>query len=188
MSAAALAADARNPAEEDVAIVDENDIVVGTAKRRQMRAERLRHRATYILVFNSRDEIYVQRRTDTKDYCPGYWDPVAGGVMGPGEEYAEGAAREAEEELGVTGVPLRFAFKFYYEDERVRCFGSTFACIFDGPIVWQPSEVQGGEWVPIADIEKHMRENNHTPDGIACVKRYLSENQHAETKRWAASL
>lgn len=29
----------------------------------------------------------VQKRTDIKDYCPGYWDPCTGGVLEQGEEY-----------------------------------------------------------------------------------------------------
>ncbi|MBI1787012.1 MAG: NUDIX hydrolase, partial [Acidobacteria bacterium] len=39
---------------EIVTIVDERNRVVGSAPRPEMRARRLPHRATYILVFNSR--------------------------------------------------------------------------------------------------------------------------------------
>ena len=39
-----------------------------------MRAERLRHRATYIVVHDGMGKILVQRRTDTKDFLPGMLD------------------------------------------------------------------------------------------------------------------
>jgi hypothetical protein len=41
-----------------------------------MRAERLRHRATYIVVHDGMGKILVQRRTDTKDFLPVCWMPL----------------------------------------------------------------------------------------------------------------
>ena len=35
-----------------------------------------------------KQKLVVQKRTDIKDYCPGYWDACTGGVMQEGEEYA----------------------------------------------------------------------------------------------------
>lgn len=67
-----------------------------------------------------RDQLYVQKRTWIKDYCPGAFDPVTGGVVAAGEEYPLSAEREAEEEMGVSGVPLDFLFTFKYTDERTR--------------------------------------------------------------------
>jgi isopentenyldiphosphate isomerase len=81
-------------ADEIVAIVDEQNHVVGVAPRREMRAKRLPHRSTYILVFNAKDDLYVQKRTMTKDVFPGYYDIAAGGVVLAGESYEQGAERE----------------------------------------------------------------------------------------------
>ena len=70
-----------NPAEELVEIVDRDNHVIGAVTRRIMRQQGLIHRATYILVFNDRGELYIQKRTITKDIYPGYWDVAAGGVV-----------------------------------------------------------------------------------------------------------
>ena len=67
-----------------------------------------------------RDELYVQKRTWLKDYCPGAFDPVTGGVVAAGEDYEPSAARELEEELGVSGVPLTFMGTFKYADEHAK--------------------------------------------------------------------
>lgn len=50
------------------------------------RKERLLHRSTYIFARNSQGEYYVQKRTMLKDYCPGYYEVVAGGVVGVRQE------------------------------------------------------------------------------------------------------
>lgn len=91
---------------EWVDIVSEENEVIAQASREQMRAERLRHRATYIVVHDGMGKILVQRRTDTKDFLPGMLDATAGGVVQADEVLLDSARREAEEELGIAGVPL----------------------------------------------------------------------------------
>jgi len=46
--------------DEIVTIVDESNNVVGALPRKKMRANRLVHRATYVIVFNPREELYLQ--------------------------------------------------------------------------------------------------------------------------------
>jgi ADP-ribose pyrophosphatase YjhB (NUDIX family) len=118
---------------ERVIIVDDDNAVVGSAPRHEMRTKRLPHRATFILVFDSDGRILVQKRTDTKDVYPGYHDLAAGGVVTDGESYEESAFREAAEELGIRGVPLEYQFDFYYQDPGNRCFGRVYSCVCEGP-------------------------------------------------------
>ena len=91
---------------EMVAIVDEHNRVTGQARRAVMRAGHLIHRACYILVFNGRGELFVQKRTPNKDIYPGYYEVAAGGVVLAGESYEESAVRELAEELGISAPPL----------------------------------------------------------------------------------
>lgn len=51
---------------EWVDIVNEENEVIAQASREQMRAQCLRHRATYIVVHDGMGKILVQRRTETK--------------------------------------------------------------------------------------------------------------------------
>ena len=88
------------PADEYVDIIDEDDRVVATATRREVRSGALLHRCTYVLLRNSAGEILVHRRTDTKDIFPGAYDVFAGGVCAAGEPYDECARREVAEEAG----------------------------------------------------------------------------------------
>jgi 8-oxo-dGTP pyrophosphatase MutT (NUDIX family) len=161
-------------ADEIVVIVDEHNQVVGAAPRREMRAMRLPHRSTYILVFNSRGELYVQKRTLSKDVFPGYFDVAAGGVVLAGETYEQGAERELEEEMGIRGVPLTRLFNFSFEDEHTRLWGCAFSCTYDGMVVLQEEEVESGAFVPVRDILRRAETEPFTPDGMHVLRRYLN--------------
>jgi 8-oxo-dGTP pyrophosphatase MutT (NUDIX family) len=160
-------------ADEIVAIVDKRNTVVGAVPRREMRAKRLPHRSTYILVFNSRGDLYIQKRTVTKDVFPGYYDTAAGGVVLAGESYEQGAARELEEEMGIRGVPLTPLFDFYFEHEHTRLWGRAFSCKYDGEVALQAEEVESGAFVPIPDVLHRAETEPFTPDGMYVLRRYL---------------
>lgn len=85
---------------------DQTPIIHGPWNTHPQRRDRLPHRSTYIFAKNSkcvnqksdhhthrpnqksharththRGQFYVQKRTSIKDYCPGYFEVVAGGVV-----------------------------------------------------------------------------------------------------------
>lgn len=159
-------------ANEIVAIVDARNTVVGAAPRWRMRAHRLLHRSTYILVFNPEGALYVQKRTMTKDVFPGYYDPATGGVVLAGENYEESARRELEEEMGIRQVPLTRLSDFYFADERTQVWGAAFSCVYDGPLSLQAEEVEGVSLMTIDEIFQRARTEQFTPDGLYVVQRY----------------
>jgi 8-oxo-dGTP pyrophosphatase MutT (NUDIX family) len=160
-------------AEELVTIVDQENNEVGVVKRREMRAGRLTHRATYILVFNSKGELYVQKRTKTKDVFPGYYDVAAGGVVLAGETYEKGAKRELAEELGIRGTPLTPLFDFYYEDDYIRLWGRAFSCIYDGKMILEEEEVESGNFMNVDEVFRLAESEPFTPDCLKVLQRHL---------------
>jgi 8-oxo-dGTP pyrophosphatase MutT (NUDIX family) len=164
-------------ADEIVVIVDQDNHIVSAVPRREMRAKQLVHRSTYILVFNSRGELYVQKRTLTKDVFPGYYDVAAGGVVLAGETYEQGGERELEEEMGIRGVPLNRLFDFYFENEHTRVWGCAFSCVYDGVVVLQEEEVESGAFVSVEDILHRAETEPFTPDGMYVLLRYLNETE-----------
>jgi isopentenyldiphosphate isomerase len=163
---------APNPSDERVIIVDEHNRVLGGAARARMRAENLRYRATYILVFNRAGDLYVQKRTMTKDMFPGYYDAAAGGVLMEGESYQESAAREVAEELGLNDVALDAHGDFYYEDARNRVWGRVYTCVHDGPFRLQAEEIESGRFVKVEDLLAG-RLSPLTPDSVQALRLYL---------------
>ena len=164
-------------ADEIVAIVDEHNKVLGAVPRREMRAKNLPHRSTYILVFNAQGELYVQKRTMTKDVFPGYYDPAAGGVVLAGESYEQGAVRELAEEMGIRDVPLTWLFDFYFADERTRVWGGAFSCVYDGKVILQEEEVEDVARMTIAEILRRAETEPFTPDGLYVLQQYLEQQE-----------
>jgi 8-oxo-dGTP pyrophosphatase MutT (NUDIX family) len=160
--------------EEIVAIVDEDNNIIGSAPRSRMRADGLPHRATYILVFNSAGLLFVQKRTMTKDIYPGYSDVATGGVVLSGESYHAAALRELEEELGIHGVVLNAHFDFYHELAENKVWGRVYSCIHDGRMKLQEEEIESGAFYSIPEILEHSRNEPYTPDGLYVLRRYLA--------------
>ena len=162
---------------EMVCLVDEKNNVLGAVPRRQMREQRLLHRATYIFVFHSSGQLYVQRRTMNKDLYPGYWDPAAGGVLLAGESYEESARRELEEEFGVRNVPLESHFDFYFEDVDGRVWGGVFSCVYDGELKLQADEVQGVQLMTIDQIFAPASGDSFAPDSLEALRLYVEHRR-----------
>lgn len=159
---------------EIVQIVDRDNRPCGTAKRDLMRTTGLTHRATYILVYNRQRQIFIQKRTVTKDIYPGYWDVAAGGVVLAGESYEESARRELEEELGICNQPLVSQFDHYYEAGNNKVWGRVFTCIAEGPFILQAEEVAEGRFASIDEVFALSRELPFTPDGLAILRRLMT--------------
>lgn len=162
-----------NPAEEIVAIVDRDNCPIGAVTRRIMRQQKLIHRASYILVFNSAGELFIQKRTKNKDIYPGYWDLAAGGVVLAGESYEESAQRELREELSLAKAKLRFLFDQYYEDADNKVWGRVFSCTSNGPFTLQAEEIDYGRFIPLAGIAQLHQTEPVTPDGLQLLRRIL---------------
>ena len=158
---------------EQIAWVDEQDNLLGSRVRSELRERGLIGRGTYIMLFNSAGELCVHQRTFSKAIYPGFWDVAAGGMVGAGDSYAESAARELAEELGVSGVELTAHDHFYFEDTGNRLWCSAFSAVWDGPLKLQPEEVLQARFIPIEQVLLEIQQKPYCPDSLAALKRYL---------------
>ncbi len=152
---------------EWVDVVDGENRVIGVAERTKVRRENLCHRASYILVLDEADRILVQRRTLSKDFCPGMLDACAGGVVTTGEQMEPSARRELAEELGIEGVPLQGFGTFYAEGEGYRVWGGLYSCHYQGPLRLQAEEVSEVCWMSQTEIAARAAE--FTPDSLLAI-------------------
>ncbi len=160
---------------EIVTIIDLADQVVESRPRPEIRKFGLTYRVTYILVFNSAGEVLIQKRTDTKDWCPGRYDLAAGGIIQFDESYPLSAERELEEELGIS-PPLKAEFSLFYDDivapVKNRNWGWVYSCIHEGPFLLQPEEVAEAEFVTI-EKALSLPAEQVTPDTRQVLTAYL---------------
>jgi len=159
--------------EEYVDVISKEDAVLRRVTRKEMRAKGLRHRGTAILVFNSNRELFVHKRTSTKDVFPGYYDIVVGGVVESGETYETSAKRELAEEVGIAGVDLEFLFKVQYESATHKTFTATYSCVYDGPITLQEEEIEEGFFLDLEQAKKFVVQQKICPDSCVVFKRFL---------------
>src|SRR6476659_3830313 len=96
-----------------IAVADESNRFVRWEERRTIHEQQLVHRSIHVVIFDSTGRLLIQRRHASKQTYPRYWDVSCAGhveesdyTRGPDDDldavYAAVAAREVEEELGVT--------------------------------------------------------------------------------------
>ncbi|MBM7093657.1 NUDIX domain-containing protein [Streptomyces sp. S12] len=160
-------------ADEILDIVDEHDRVVGRAPRGEVYARGLRHRCAFVLVRDAEDRVFVHRRTADKLVYPSLHDMFVGGVVGAGESYDDAALREAEEELGVSGLPRpAFRFSFLYDDGGARSWWSAvYEVRCELPVRPQAEEVAWYAFLPVPELRRRLGEWEWVPDGLAAWQR-----------------
>jgi isopentenyldiphosphate isomerase len=146
-------------AEEIFDVVNERDEVVGRAPRHEVHARGLWHRAVHVLVFNSRGEVFLQKRSMLKDTAKGKWDSSSSGHLDTGEDYDACAMRELREEIGLTlkQAPDRL-FKVGACQETGWEFCWVYRCGHEGPFTLHPEEIEAGAWFPPAQVTQWVAE------------------------------
>ena len=155
--------------EELVDIVDDDDNVIATVTRREMRAGRLQHRSVGIAVFSTDGRLLIHRRSLDKDVWPGWWDIAAGGVVASGETYEDAARRELEEELGVLDAEVEFIGQSRFVDETVAELCRGYRIVHDGPFTFADGEVIEVRWVTFAELDEMRANHQFLPDSIALL-------------------
>lgn len=162
-------------ADELLDIVDEHDQVVGQALRGEVYARRLRHRCVFVLARDAAGQIFVHRRTANKLVFPSMYDMFVGGVVGAGESYDEAALREAEEELGVSGLPApERLFTFLYETAEHSWWSAIYQVRCDLPVHPQAEEVAWHAFLTERELEHRLPEWEWVPDGLEAYRRLLA--------------
>ncbi|WP_161226425.1 NUDIX domain-containing protein [Streptomyces sp. SID8352] len=160
-------------ADEILDVVDENDRVVGRARRGDVYARGLCHRVVFVRVRDARGRFFVHRRTPGKLVYPSRYDMFVGGVVGAGESYDDAALREAGEELGVSGLPRpEFRFSFLFDDGGGRRWWSAvYEVRWAGAVRPEAEEVEWHGFLTGAELERRLGDWDWVPDGLAAYER-----------------
>ncbi len=171
------AAQAQNSAAERFDVVDEADRVIGAQSRGEVHAKGLRHRAVHLFVFNSRGELFLQKRSPWKDKHPGQWDSSASGHLDSGETYAAAASRELREELGLEG-----------ELEEIGALGASeatgwefirlYRTVTTDTPRWPASEIEWGGFFPLGVVREwaERRPGDFAPGFLECWQLYIAQS------------
>ena len=148
---------------ELVDIVDDNDSVIGTATREDAHTKGYIHRSVLWYVFDSDGQVFVNQRTEDKDFYPLYWSIVFGGHVKSGQSYEEAVKVESYEECGVESSPFligSFQKRIDNEDkENVQVYG--FVC---DDLKLDPKEILKGEFLSLGELEEKIKSENFLPE------------------------
>ncbi|MFD5767907.1 NUDIX hydrolase [Streptomyces sp. NPDC127049] len=168
--------------DEVLDVVDEQDRVIGQAPRGEVYARGLIHRCTFIRVRDAEGRVFVHRRTPTKLVFPSMYDLFVGGVVGAGESYDDAALREAEEELGVSGLPRpHFLHRFLYDSGGVagKWWSAVYEVRCDLPVRPQAEEVAWHAFLTEEELSERLPGAagawEWVPDGLAAYERLVAD-------------
>ena len=147
--------------DELITVVDERDNAIENLPRHQVHTERLRHRAVHILVFNNKQQVFLQKRALTKDVNAGLWDTSAAGHVDADESYRASAIRETQEELGINiETSLTFLFKLPAQEKTSMEFIEVYRCLHNDDFILEENEIDDGQWFDISNISQRVLNND----------------------------
>jgi len=146
------------PELEILDIVDDQDRVIGSGSRQYIHENKLNHRSVHVLLFRSNGDLFLQKRAQWKDNCPGLWESSVSGHVDKGESYVQCAIREIDEEVGVS-VPLHLEWlmKIDAEEKYGYEFATVYKVIYDGAVFPDPREIEDSMWLTPVLVDQSIK-------------------------------
>jgi isopentenyldiphosphate isomerase len=155
-------------------IVDETGKVTGSATRGKCHnGSLLLHPVIHLHVFNSKGELYLQKRPEWKDIQPGKWDTAVGGHIDYGETPEQALKREVREELGIVDFVPEQMGMYVFESKRERELVYVHRTTYDGPVSPSKEELDGGRFWTVEEIRAVMGKEVLTPNFESEFKRFF---------------
>lgn len=160
--------------DEVVERVDAQDRVLGPVSRRDAVREGWLHRVAVVVCHDEQGRILVHRRAEQVPRFPGLHEVGIGGAVGVGESYEQAAARELEEELGVSAA-VRFRFKFLNRSGLSPHWLGVCDAVIPRAVTLDSREVAWHGWLSESELPRIFQERTFTPDSREIRDRYFAD-------------
>lgn len=171
--------------EDFVVLVDDHDVVVGTAPKLAAHRDGHLHRAVSVVLFDDHGRVLLQRRADGKYHSGGLWSNTCCGHPRPGESVHDAAQRRLGAELGVAGCELTavswFVYRASLDDGLVEHeLDHVLVGRWNGSTLPDPTEVSETRWV---DPDAVLRELAAAPGRFTVWMREVVERAYVDRGR-----
>jgi len=148
---------------EQIILVDESNKEIGFGEKIKIHQEGKLHRAFSIFIFNSKNELLLQRRASRKYHSGGLWTNTCCSHPRVGEKTGEAAHRRLKQEMGFDCF-LKKIFSFIYrvkfENGLVENeYDHVFFGRYDGKVIPNKKEAEDYKWVSLGKLKKNMQKN-----------------------------
>lgn len=145
--------------------VDKYNKEIGPIEKMEAHHKGVLHRAFSIFVFNSDNQLLLQRRNTEKYHSGGLWTNTCCSHPRYGEKLQDAIYRRLEEEMGFT-CELREIFSFCYEvsfENKLteNEYDHVFIGTYNGEVIPNKSEVEEFKWVDIDEVKIDIINNPH---------------------------
>lgn len=159
-------------------LVDKTGKVVGKATRQACHSgSKLLHPVVHLHIFNKEGDLFLQKRSMSKDIQPGKWDTAVGGHIDYGEEVEEALRREVREELGITEFTPELVCRYVFESAIEKELVNTFRTTYEGPFKPDPVELDDARFWSIAEIKANLGKQCFTPNFEQEFKRCFLQDE-----------
>lgn len=150
--------------EEQVVLVTEQDIYLGTMGKTEAHEKGVLHRAISILLYNDAGDMLIQKRALTKYHWAGIWSNAVCSHPRLEESNYQAAQRRLKEELGIE-TPLQECFHFIYKAFDASSglteheYDTVFVGKYNGSIPFNPEEVDVVRWIRPEALEAEIKQS-----------------------------
>lgn len=149
--------------EDQVILVDEQDKPIGNMGKLEAHQKGHLHRAFSVFIFNSKNQLLLQRRALTKYHSAGLWTNTCCSHPRPNEDTLTAANRRLNEEMGMqTNLTHKtsFIYKTNFDNGLTEHeFDHVFIGKSDSNPIINPEEVDSFKWISLEELKANIKTN-----------------------------
>ena len=174
---------------EHIIMVDENDNELGSIEKMEAHHKAILHRAFSILVFNSKGQLLLQKRSQSKYHTPGLWTNTCCSHPRYRETLQDAVNRRLQEEMGFScelQEMFSFLYKIEFEEQLYEHeYDHVFFGVYDGEVYINQEEVDDYRWMSMDEIRDDISLH---PEIYTYWFKFLFERAHREFATFVKTL
>lgn len=165
---------------EYIALVDENDKIIGYDEKLKVHEEGALHRAFSVLIYDKMGKMLIQQRSSKKYHSPSLWTNACCSHQIPSDnDIVASAKRRVFEELGIEEITVKeidiIQYKCTFENGLTENeIDHIFVANYDGEVNFNKDEIDDIKWVGKEELVKWI---NDKPEEFTYWFKVLMSNE-----------